>query len=103
MGGVDGQVETYPGLAIAFETLDVAGTQGRGFRAGIEFGSHFQVDTAQGCVFVEAIDGLFPRHGKTWQAKTIKECGEGLESHKSWCAAVRISVQGPGIAAQAPS
>ncbi|MNV67195.1 hypothetical protein D3C71_1599840 [compost metagenome] len=44
MGGVDGQVEAYPGFAVAFEALDVAGAEGGGLGPGVEFGRDFQVD-----------------------------------------------------------
>jgi len=58
MGGVDGQVEAYPGFAVALEAFDIAGAQRGGLGAGVEFGRHFQVDIRQLGVFVEAIHGL---------------------------------------------
>ncbi|MOA36993.1 hypothetical protein D3C78_1585570 [compost metagenome] len=83
MGGVDGQVKAHPRLAVAFESFDIPCTQGCGFRPGVEFGRHFQIDAIERCVLIKAIHGLFPGHCEAGQAKEIKEGGEGLESHKS--------------------
>ena len=59
MGGVDRQVEAYPGFTVALETLDIAGAERGGLGAGVELGRDFQVDTGELGVFVEALHGLF--------------------------------------------
>ncbi|MNY67129.1 hypothetical protein D3C86_2046560 [compost metagenome] len=69
MGGVDGQVKPHPGFAVAFEAFDVPCTQGSGFRPGVEFSRHFQVDAIERCVLIQAIHSLFPGHGEPGQAK----------------------------------
>ncbi|MNP63208.1 hypothetical protein D3C76_1585770 [compost metagenome] len=61
VGGIDGQVEAYPALAVALEALDVSGTERGGLGAGVELGGHFQVKVAQLCVFVETVHGLARR------------------------------------------
>ncbi|MNH15463.1 hypothetical protein D3C79_750770 [compost metagenome] len=58
MGGIDGQVEAHPALAVALEALDVAGAERGGLGAGVELGGHFQVQVAQACIFVETVHGL---------------------------------------------
>ena len=69
MGGVDGQVEAYPGFAIALEALDIAGTQRGGLGAGVEFGRHFQVDTCKFGVFIQAVHGLLGASAKARYAQ----------------------------------
>ncbi|MNI74522.1 hypothetical protein D3C73_1306100 [compost metagenome] len=64
MGGIYRQVETHPALAVALEALDVAGTQGCGLGAGVEFGGHFQVEVPEAGVFVKTVHGLARRLAK---------------------------------------
>ncbi|MCY1188446.1 hypothetical protein D9M73_295560 [compost metagenome] len=58
MGGVNRQVEAYPGFAIALEALDVAGAERGGLGPGVEFGGQLQVDIGEPGVFIKAVDGL---------------------------------------------
>ncbi|MNE57767.1 hypothetical protein D3C80_1527530 [compost metagenome] len=59
VGGVNRQVEAYPGFAIALEALDVAGAERGSLGPGIELGGNLQVDIGEAGVFIKAVHGLF--------------------------------------------
>ncbi|MNP09122.1 hypothetical protein D3C76_1012140 [compost metagenome] len=94
VGSVNCQVEAHPGLTVALEALDVAGTERGGLGAGVEFGCHFQVDIGQAGVFIKAVHGLFRGLAQGRQQTEAEQQWEGRKSHKSWRGAVRCSGQG---------
>ncbi|MNG96692.1 hypothetical protein D3C81_862140 [compost metagenome] len=73
MGGIDGQVEAHPALAVALEALDVAGAERCGLGAGVELGGHFKVEIAEARVFVQTIDGLARRLAKGRQQREAEQ------------------------------
>ncbi|MNZ56876.1 hypothetical protein D3C78_748350 [compost metagenome] len=85
VGIVGAEIETYPGLPIALEPLDVPGAERGGLGAGVELRGDLQIQFCNACVFVQAIDGLAGGEAGTGkqQGDKGKQQGCGLESHKS--------------------